>query len=344
MFAKYLRITLAIVFISLLALISTPAQNSSAQEGSTLVIYSGRSEELVGPFIEQFELDTGIEVEVRYGDTAELALQIIEEGENSPADIFFAQDAGALGALAREDLLAELPSDILDLVETRFSSVDGLWVGISGRARTFVYNTDVLSPEDLPESILDFTNEEWQGRVGWAPTNGSFQAFVTGLRVSADDDIAEAWLEGMIANKAQVYPKNSPIVAATANGEIDGGFVNHYYAYRLLVENPDVPIANYFFPGGDVGSMINVAGMGILASSENDILAQRFILYSLSLRGQQYFVENTYEYPLLQFGEFELPDGLPVLDEYETPEFDLSDLDDLQTTLDMLEETGALSE
>lgn len=344
MVSKYLNIALVVVFVSLLALVSAPQDEVLAQEGSTLVVYSGRSEELVGPFIEQFELDTGIDVEVRYGDTAELALQIIEEGDNSPADVFFAQDAGALGALAREDLLAELPSDILDLVEPRFSSPDGLWVGVTGRARTFVYNTDMLSPEDLPESILEFTDEEWAGRVGWAPTNGSFQAFVTGLRVNAGDEVAEAWLEDMIANDAQVYPKNSPIVAATSDGEIAGGFVNHYYVYKLLAENPDAPVANYFFPGGDVGSMINVAGMGILASSENDILAQRFILYSLSIRGQEYFVENTFEYPLLQFDGFILPDGLLPLDEIETPDFDLSDLDDLETTLEMLEETGALSE
>lgn len=341
-FKTGLRLGLMSVFVATMILVAVPS--SAEAQAPRLVIYSGRSEELVGPFIEQFEKDTGIDVEVRYGDTAELALQILEEGENSPADVFFAQDAGALGALAKAELLASLPTDILDLVEPRFQSPDGLWIGVTGRARTFVYNTDALSPEDLPASIVDFTDPTWAGRLGWAPTNGSFQAFVTALRVSTDDEQAAAWLEGILANNVQTYPNNTSIVAATAAGEIDGGFVNHYYAYRFLAENPDAPIANYFFPGGDIGSMINVAGMAILKSSENSILAQRFILYSLSIRGQQYFVDNTYEYPLMQYGEFDLPEGLPALDEYETPEFDLSDLEDLQTTLDLLETVGALTE
>ncbi|MCI0713518.1 MAG: iron ABC transporter substrate-binding protein [Chloroflexi bacterium] len=332
---------LTLVLVLLLALLPLPAVD--AQGGSTLTIYSGRNENLIGPLIEQFEEDTGIEVEVRYGDSAELALQLIEEGENSPADIFFAQDAGSLGAVANADLFDELSEDILDLVEPRFRSEDGLWIGLSGRARVFVYNTEALSEEDLPASILDFTAEEWSGRLGWAPTNGSFQAFVTALRLTEGEEAAEAWINGILENDAQVYPDNTSIVAATASGEIDGGFVNHYYAYRLLSEDPDAPVANYFFPDGDLGSIINVAGAGILDSSENKILAQRFLLYALSLRGQQYFVDNTFEYPLLRFGEFELPQNLPPLEEIETPVLDLSALDDLQTTLDLLESTGALT-
>lgn len=332
---------LMLVFVLLLALLPLPAVD--AQGGSTLTIYSGRNENLIGPLIEQFEEDTGIEVEVRYGDSAELALQLIEEGENSPADIFFAQDAGSLGAVADAELFDELSEDILDLVEPRFRSEDGLWIGLSGRARVFVYNTEALSEDDLPASILDFTAEEWSGRIGWAPTNGSFQAFVTALRLVEGEEAAETWINGILENDAQVYPDNSSIVAATAAGEIDGGFVNHYYAYRLLSENPEAPIANYFFPDGDLGSIINVAGAGILDSSENKILAQRFLLYALSLRGQQYFVDNTFEYPLLRFGEFELPENLPPLEEIETPEIDLSALDDLQATLDLLESTGALT-
>jgi iron(III) transport system substrate-binding protein len=339
----YMKKFSGLMLVSMLVLALLPLQTVDAQGGSTLTIYSGRNENLIGPLIEQFEEDTGIEVEVRYGDSAELALQILEEGENSPADLFFAQDAGSLGVVASAGLFDELSEDILDLVEPRFRSEDGLWVGLSGRARTFVYNTEALSEEDLPESIADFTNEEWSGRIGWAPTNGSFQAFVTALRVVEGEEAAADWLNGMLENDAQVYPNNSSIVAAAAAGEIDGGFVNHYYAYRLLDEDPEAPIANYFFPGADIGSIVNVAGAGILESSENKILAQRFLLYALSLRGQQYFVDNTFEYPLLRFGEFELPEKLVPLDEIETPEIDLSDLDDLQATLDLLESTGALT-
>jgi iron(III) transport system substrate-binding protein len=353
-----------LVFVLAIGLVVTllPAQGSqlsavqAQDDAPTLTIYSGRNENLVGPLIEQFEQDSGIQVEVRYGSTSELALQIIEEGENSPADVFFAQDAGALGLLAEEGLLAELPEDTLDLVEPRFRSAEGEWVGVSGRARTFVYNTDALNPEDLPDTIIGFTDEEWEGRLGWAPTNASFQSFVTGLRIEAGEEAARNWLQDMLANDIETFPGNTPIVAATAAGEIEGGFVNHYYAYRLLDEDPDAPVANYFFPEGDIGSMINVAGVGILQSSENQELAQRFVLYLLSSLGQSYFAEETFEYSLLSFEieneegetvrEYPIPpaSGLPPLNEIETPEFDLSDLADLTSTLELLEDVNAFDE
>jgi iron(III) transport system substrate-binding protein len=341
--SKFIRLSLVIVLLGLAVFALAPHRPVAAQGGSTLVIYSGRSENLVGPFIEQFEKDTGVDVEVRYGDSAELALQILEEGENSPADVFFSQDAGALGAVEAAELFSPLSADILDLVEPRFQSAEGFWIGITGRARAFVYNSDTVDPETLPASILDFTDSAWQGRLGWAPTNGSFQSFVTALRVTQGEEVAKEWLESMIANEIAVYPNNDAIVDAVAKGEIDGGFVNHYYIFEYGEEHPDAPIALYHFPNQDIGSMINAAGVGILASSENQILAQRFILYSLSLRGQSYFVEHTGEYPLLRFGEFELPEGVTPMEEIDSPELNLGDLGDLQATLELLEETGALT-
>src|SRR5699024_2462240 len=133
--------------------------------------------------IEMFEEETGIQVEVRYGDTAEMAAQILEEGDNSPADVFYGQDAGALGALSSAGVLAPLDQEVLDLVPEAMRSTKGEWVGTSARARVVVYNTDAVTEDELPSSILDYTDPEWEGRIGWAPTNGSFQAFVTAMRV-----------------------------------------------------------------------------------------------------------------------------------------------------------------
>src|SRR5688572_8611194 len=158
----------------------TPTE-SGASIGGSLVVYSGRSEELVRPIIERFAEETGVDVRVQYAGTAELAATLLEEGSNTPADVFFAQDAGALGAVAREGMFATLPDDILELVEPRFRSPDGLWIGISGRARVVVYNRETVSEEDIPESILDFTDPQWEGRLGWAPTNASLQSIVTAL-------------------------------------------------------------------------------------------------------------------------------------------------------------------
>ena len=227
----------------------------AAQAGADreLTIYSGRGESLVEPIIKRFEEATGITVRVRYAGTAELAAAILEEGERSPADIYFAQDAGALAALAEAGALAQLPDDVLDAVPEELRDASGRWVGTSGRARVLVY-----SPERVPNppnSIFDLVNEEWRGRVGWAPSNGSFQAFITAMRQLHGEEATEAWLRGMIANDVREYPKNSPQVQAVGDGEIDIGLVNHYYLFRFLAEDPDFPAANHFTDAGGAGAL-----------------------------------------------------------------------------------------
>ncbi|MGH2427565.1 MAG: iron ABC transporter substrate-binding protein [Candidatus Limnocylindria bacterium] len=319
------------------------AESSPAAEPQTegsVVIYSGRSEELVGPLVEQFEDSTGIIAEIRYGDSAEMAAQILTEGENSPADIFFSQDAGALGALAQEGMLAALPSETLDRVEDRFRSPGGEWVGVSGRARVVAYNTETVTESDLPDSILEFTDPQWQGRIGWAPTNGSFQAFVTAMRITQGEDVARDWLEGIQANDPNVYEGNTPALEAVASGEVDVAFINHYYLFQAVAEDPDYPAANHFLTGGDPGALVNVAGAAILNTAENDQAARAFVDYLLSAEAQHYFADETYEYPLVE--GVEPNEALPALSEIETPEIDLSDLADLEGTLDLLREAGVL--
>ena len=310
-------------------------------EGGELVIYSGRNEELIGPAIELCEGPTGVTAEVRYGQTAELAATLLEEGENTPASLYIAQDAGALGQLAAEGRLAQLPDAVLDRVDERFRSPDGVWVGISGRARVLVYNTDMITEDELPASVLDLTGEEWAGRVGWAPENGSFQAFVTALRQVEGEDGARGWLEGMLANEPVVFEGNGPIVTAVANGEIPVGLVNHYYKYEIQAEQgQELPIENYFFPDGDVGSLVNVAGVGILEGSPNQDQALAIVDCFLQAEAQTYFSETTFEYPLIE--GVEPAAELRPLDDIDSPDLDLSNLADLQGTLDLLTEVGVL--
>jgi iron(III) transport system substrate-binding protein len=315
----------------------------SAQDAPVLTIYSGRSESLVGPIIEAFSESSGVEVEVLYGNTAAVANQILEEGENSPADVYYGQDAGALGALAKAGLLAPLPAEITDLVAPEFRSPDGLWVGTSGRARVLVYNP-VLVEElglTLPESILDLTQPEYEGLVGWAPENASFQAQVTALRVLIGDEATAEWLAGMVENGAVGFGSNNTnLYLAVGNGEIPMGISNHYYMFGLLADNPDLQLAHYIFPEGDPGALVNVAGAGILANSDQPELAQQFVEFLLSPVAQQYFTTETYEYPVIE-GIITNPLLVP-LDSIQTPEIDLSDLDDLQTTIEMIESSGAL--
>lgn len=305
----------------------------------TLTIYSGRSESLVGPIIEQFENATGIDVRVRYGGTAEVAATILEEGSNTPADIFFAQDPGGLAAV--ESMLTVLPQDVLDLVDTHFRSPEGKWVGTSGRARVVIYNTDRLTEADLPDDIWDYTDPQWRGRIGWAPTNGSFQAMVTAMRILWGEEKTRQWLEGIQANDPQTYPKNTPIVQAAGTGEIDVGFVNHYYLYRFLQEEGEsFKARNAHVRVAGPGAVVLVAGAGILETSQNEGNAIRFLEFMLSPVAQQYFAGQTFEYPLV--------DGvttnrlLTPLDEIDAPVIDMADLGDLDGTLALLRETGIL--
>lgn len=326
-----------ILGIFLLALMPLAA---SAQEGERLVVYSGRSEGLIGPILQQFVDETGVQLDIRYGGTAEMAATILEEGDNSPADVFIAQDAGALGALAAAGRLSTLPSDVLERVPAQYQSPEGLWVGLSGRARVMVYNTELVEPEELPDSILDLTAPEWNGRVGWAPTNGSLQANVTAMRLLLGEDATRDWLEGMIANGAVAFENNDSIVQAVINGEIPAGLVNHYYVFEFKEQFPDAPIALHHFEAGDVGALVNVAGAGVVSTSQNPGLAQRLILYLLGENAQTYFSNTTGEYPLIE-GVPANPDVTPF-DQVQGPEVDLSQLEDLQTTLDLMRETGAL--
>jgi iron(III) transport system substrate-binding protein len=315
---------------------------AAADADGPLTVYSGRSEELVSEVLDGFTDATGVELDVRYGDTAELAATIINEGDATPADVYFGQDAGALGALQDEGLLATLPDELLDQVDPAFASTTGEWVGVTGRVRVLAYNTDTMTEEEVPDSVLDLTDPAWSGRVSWAPTNGSFQSFVTALRVTEGEDVARDWLEGMIANDVQVFENNASQVEAVGRGEVDVAIVNHYYLARFTAEDPDFPVANKYLPG-DIGGLVNVAGVGVLEATDQPTTAEQFVEYLLSDEVQTFFSQETNEAEFPAVAGQPSPEGLPTVEELQPPAIDLSDLEDLQGTIALLEESGALS-
>jgi iron(III) transport system substrate-binding protein len=324
---------------------SSRTQEKTQLESSSgeLIVYSGRSESLVQPIIEQFMKESGIDVRVRYGGTAELAATLMEEGGASPADIYYAQDPGGMGAVEAAGLLTPLPTEIREKVPEQLVSPDGMWIGISGRARTIVYNTDQLSPADLPQDLWGFTQPEWKGRLGWAPTNGSFQAMVSAMRAIWGEDQTRDWLEAMQMNEPIAYEKNTPIVAAVGSGEIAVGLVNHYYLHRFIAEEGEQFAArNYFLPNGGPGSLILVSGAGVLQSATNEVNALRFIEFLLSHDAQQYFTEETFEYPLIEGVETSpILTPLTVL-QNAAADVSLVNLADLEGTVNLLMEAGIL--
>ena len=319
----------------------TPAAPTEEKDRS-LTVYSGRSQSLVHPLLEAFREQTGVSIKVKYAGSASTAATLLEEGDNTPADVVFLQDPGTLGSLAASGMLAGLPQETLDKVDARFRDPNGRWIGTSGRARTIIYNTETVNPDtDLPASILDYTGKEWKGRVGWAPRNGSFQSFVTALRLQLGEDGAREWLEGMKDNDAREYPNNVSIVQAAATGEVAVGFVNHYYLERFLEEHgPEFTARNHFIGNGDPGALVLVAGVGMLNASENKETAEEFIEFLLSKQAQEYFASDVKEYPV---AAGVLPKGdLPPLESLDPPDVDLGSLGDLEGTLDLLREVGVL--
>lgn len=271
------------------------AELESAARAAPLTIYSGRSESLIGPALERFEEATGIETNVRYAGTAELAATLLEEGERSPADVFISQDAAALGALSARGMFAELPAEVLARVRPEHRSPAADWIGLSGRARSVVYNPERISEEELPASLEGVADPRYRGRFGVAPANASFQAHMAAFSVVRGDEALRSLLDGLVANEPARYPKNSAIVEAVIAGEVDFGLVNHYYLHRALAEAPDAPGRNAFMEDDGVSAFVNLAGAATLSDRRE---AVELIGYLLEDETQRYFLLETHEFPL----------------------------------------------
>ena len=313
-----------------------PAEPST--EGITL--YSGRIPAAIGGAVDMYEAEADRDVQVRFGETGDLAATLIEEGDNSPADAFFAQEPGAIGAVAEAGVLAELPKDILHQVPAQYRDPEGRWVGVSGRARVIAYNESVPESQ-VPDSPLEFTDPEWRGRVGWAPATDSMQQYVTALRLEYGDDATRKWLEEMVANEVQEYPDNVSIRDAIATGEIDAGLINHYYvAQAVAAEGPDYPV-KVFFPSEGLGSLLLLTSVGVLDSSERKEEAFDFVRSLLSEEGQEFFTTSSKEYPLAEGAEQDSSLTVPLSEIPPSPG-NLTDISETQATIQLMQDAGAL--
>jgi iron(III) transport system substrate-binding protein len=331
----------AVAALMMLSLVSACSSSTGEQatDVSELTIYSGRSEEFIAPFFADWQASTGIKLNVRYGDSAELSAQILEEGNNSPADLFLSQDAGSLGAISQAGLFTTLPNEVAANIPAKFVAADRQWVGVTGRARVFAYAPDRV--KTLPTSVTDLVKPIYKNQIGIAPTNASFQAFLTALIENKGSSFAKTWLEGLQANGVKVYLKNSAIVEAIDKGEISLGLVNHYYTWEVSEAlGRSIDVKNGFFAPGDLGNLINVSGAGVLKTSSKQKAAQDLINYLTSSAAQQKFVTDTHEYSLIESAT--PPDEVPALDAIGAPSIDLKTLSNIKATQDLLIQVGLL--
>jgi iron(III) transport system substrate-binding protein len=299
-----------------------------------LTVYSGRGEFLVGDLVEYIEgLYDDFTLNIRYGGSTDLVNQIINEGEGTPADVFYSVNAGSLGALTDEGRTQPLPDEVLEFVREEFRTNE--WVGTSGRARSVPFNTNELSAGDLPSDIMEYPDVD--ADLGWAPSYGSCQAFVTAMRLIEGEEATRQWLEGVVDAGIASYPDEFAACQAIADGEIDAAFTNHYYIQRVLDGSPNAPIATSFTEG-DAGAMFNVAGAAVVDAASDADLASNFVRHLLSGEAQDYFARTTFEYPLIP--EVEPIGDLPTIDELDVPDLDLTKLSDLEPTIDLMREAG----
>ena len=339
------------------------ATPSAADADGPLVIYSGRKDVLVGPLVERFERETGIDVEVKYGTDAELLAAMAEEGAASPADLFWANTAGAL--TEAQGLLSPVPDSLLAR-PAAFVPDSGLWVPVTTRFRVLAIAPSRVDTTDLPASVMELPGETaLRGRIGWTPTYSSFQDFVSAMRATEGDAATGAWIDGMKALQPKAYESNAPMIEALEAGEIDVALTNHYYVLRALeggeeaeVETPEEEAAEraaeargeaeganeearpdlalYHFAAGDVGNLALVTGAGLLSTGTHRTAALRFLSFLLSAEAQAFAAEEVHEYPVVRGTA--LPAYMMPFDRALAlgPDLDPAALADLDSTLDLL--------
>ncbi len=305
------------------------------------MIYNAQHEQLLEEVAPAFEDATGIEVELRNGSDLELSNQLIQEGDASDADVFLTENSPAMSQVEKAGLFDELPGGVLDTIPEQYRPRSGLWTGFVARSTVLVYNTDLVDPSELPDSIMDLADPAWQGRISFSPSGADFQAIVAGILELEGEDATRAWLEGIKEN-GTVYDGNNVVLESVDSGESDLGIVYHYYWERDRAEDGELHgnSAQHYFTDQDPGAFLSVSGAGILESSDMKDEARQFLEFLVGEEGQQILADSyALEYPLNP--EVTLEQGVKPFSELQPPVVNVSDLDS-QAVVDLMTEVGFL--
>ncbi len=307
-----------------------------------LVIYSARTPDQVDPLFEQIEDEyENFEISIDHDDEGDQLASLLEEGENSPADLFYTQSSGELAQVKENDLARDLPDDVVDAVEDNYRDSDGQWTGASGRVRAVQYNTDHFDGDELPDDIFAYAeDEQFRDVISTRPNSGTFRSFIVAMIEEEGEQRTREWVRMMVDDQnATLYNGGTEQAEAVADGEQEIALGNQYYAGRILENDPDAPI-DVTFTRNDPGCLFNVSGIAILEGAQTPNLAAEFTRHILAREGQEFFVEVNGEYPVLDGVEY--VGDLPTLEEIDPLEFDLNKLGDTQHVNDLLREEGML--
>jgi iron(III) transport system substrate-binding protein len=311
-------------------------------EAATLTLYSAQHEQTVDLLIADFEKESGIAVRVHTGEGPEIANQLLEEGKDSPADVYFTENSPELMLLEEKGLLAKVKPTTLAEVPARYSSPKGDWVGVLARENVLAYNPALIKPDQLPASLLDLAGPAWKGKIAIAPSDGDFLPLVSAVAALKGHDGALQWLKGLKDN-AQIFDDDEGVVSAVERGAVATGIINNYYWARLHVEDGGTSKSVlYHFGHGDVGALVNVSGAGVLKTAPYPAAAQRFLAYLVSERALRLLAKSNvnFEYPLHPGVK---PDPLlKPFDELQLPALDFAKLGDDGDAAKLLQEAGLL--
>jgi iron(III) transport system substrate-binding protein len=336
------RLPIALGVCVVLGALVTGCGGGSSSSSDTLTLYSAQHDQMTDALVKGFEQQTGATVKVRSGEDEGLANQVVQEGSASPADVLLTENTPPLELLAEKGLLAKIDSSTLSQVPAQYSSPDGDWVGVAARETVLIYNPDLVPQSELPKSILDLAQPQWKGKLAIAPSEPDFVPIVSAITKLDGADAAKSWLEGFAAN-AKRYNDNEGIVAAVDDGQVAAGIVNHYYWFEAVAEQgkEKVPSRLYYFGNKDPGALVNISGAGVLESSKNQDLAQKFVAYMVSKEGQSAMTHSgDWQYPLN--AHVAAPPGVKPFNELDPPDVTPADLGDGSEPLQLMQQAGLL--
>jgi iron(III) transport system substrate-binding protein len=323
----------------MLAVAQTPS--AAASDGASITVYNAQHVSLVKSWVEGFTRDTGIKVVLRNGSDTELGNQIVQEGKNSPADVFLTENSPAIALVESAGLLAPLNLETLNQVPPNYRPASGRWTGIAARSTVFAYNKTKLSPAQLPKSLLDLADPSWNHRWGASPAGADFQAIVSALLELKGEAATASWLKGMKQN-AIAFKGNGVVLKAVNAGEIDGGVIYHYYYFGDQAKTGENSnnTALHYFRNGDPGAFVSISGGGVLATSKQAANAQAFVKWITAKGGQEILkTGNSYEYAVAQGAESN--PKLTPLPDLHAPKVDPSKLNSKKVT-ELMTQAGFL--